>query len=240
MYLRLVDIDPALAAVQQESCVACHDRVFTGVVETGGLRILHSECAQTRTCTECHSTVAHADAVSWPRTTSMEMCFDCHGGDGITDDCMACHTGRLARDRISTGTFAVTHGPEYLQTHGMGRMSTCVPCHQPQRCAGCHGAGLPHGPDFMRTHARSATDADARCQTCHQATFCSDCHVYEMPHTEEFVRGHASTIEADGEDGCRRCHQDPDCTECHERHVHPVTAEQLMQFGFTPRSVPRE
>lgn len=234
MYLNAVDLDRTLSSVSSVTCLRCHDSGMSVPVESAGLRILHFTCAVDRECTECHSPTAHGRALAWPRSSTMEMCFDCHGASGVSDDCELCHTDRLPRDRIRTGSFAVTHGPNYMQTHGMGNMRTCGPCHEPSRCAECHGAGLPHGPDFMTTHGRPARSTNAKCVECHTDSFCIDCHGYEMPHPPEFLPEHASVVDDDGEDGCRRCHAERDCTLCHEKHVHPTTLDQLRSLGVLP------
>lgn len=230
MVLRVKAIDPTLAAVDAAQCDACHAKGIEQAVESAGLRIVHASCAQGRDCTSCHSTTAHGEAVSWPRTSTMDMCFDCHGVGGATAECDACHSARLPRDRVKTGTFAVTHGPDYLKTHGMGQMSSCGACHPPAKCESCHGPGVPHAVDFVNKHAAEAKAKTAKCTGCHQKKFCDDCHQTSMPHTVEFKRGHGAIVDASGEKPCLRCHEKADCTSCHESHVHPVTAEQMEQF----------
>lgn len=231
MYLDIGDVDPTLASVADASCIACHDGQIEQVVESAGLRILHAECATTRTCVTCHSPTAHGEALAWPRSATMDMCFDCHGTDVAPDACDLCHSARLPKDRVQTGTFAVTHGPNYLETHGMGNMRTCSACHESGKCERCHGAGLPHGSGFMNKHATFAQDASADCTGCHESGFCMDCHGMEMPHPASFTPQHASIVEADGDTLCNRCHGGTDCSECHEKHVHPVTLDQLRSLG---------
>ena len=232
MWMGVSDADPSLAVVPADRCISCHAEVMDRTSESAGLRIAHATCALTRECGECHSTVAHGGASAWPRTSTMEMCFDCHGKSGAPDECDVCHAARLPSDRIQSSTFAVTHGPNYLRTHGMGRMSTCSACHEARKCAKCHGTGIPHEHGFVNAHGPSALSKQARCTDCHLKRFCSECHGYAMPHTRRFLLGHASTVKKDGEDGCRRCHADPDCSACHVKHIHPVDAEQIERLGI--------
>lgn len=231
MYLPLVGVDPTLADVPSARCTSCHEAVLAGLVESGGLRIKHEICAQGQACTDCHSPTAHGAALSWPRTTAMDPCFECHATAGITTACDACHAGRLPSERIKSGPFVVTHGPDYLKTHGMGRMTTCSACHEQDRCARCHGAGVPHGVKFVQQHASQAASSAAKCSGCHVEAFCSDCHAYPMPHPAEFTPQHADIVEKDGRDGCLTCHVESDCVRCHVKHVHPTTLNQLRGLG---------
>lgn len=232
MWLKLTAVDPSVAVVPSARCASCHEDVTKRISDSEGLRIKHDTCAVTRECTDCHSPTAHGTATTWPRTSTMEMCFDCHGEGGATDECDSCHAERLPEDRIQSSTFAVTHGPNHLKTHGLGKMSSCTACHESSKCEKCHGTGLPHSIGFVNAHGPAAKSTKARCTGCHEKKFCSDCHVYQMPHTRAFMRGHAKTVEDKGEASCRRCHADPDCDECHRQHIHPVTLEQLNILGI--------
>lgn len=232
MYLPLLKVDPTLASVHPDKCNSCHRDAIGDPVESAGLRILHESCAPTRSCTDCHSPTAHGSAVSWARSSNMEMCFDCHGAEGIDDACDLCHSERLPSDRVQSGTFAVTHGPKYLQTHGMGDMQSCGPCHDESKCVGCHGAGLPHGPDFVKKHPEPSVSPAARCDDCHdKESFCLACHGYAMPHAASFLPEHSTIVKRDGPTGCLRCHEVADCDTCHVAHVHPTTTEQLGLLG---------
>lgn len=230
MVMRVADVDPTLASVESSRCAGCHEGLEERISEASGLRIAHKTCAAGRECAACHSPTAHGAAVSWPRTVTMEMCFECHGGSSAPDDCDVCHASRLPADRIKSGTFAVTHGADWRKTHGLGDMRTCVACHDSSKCDKCHGTGVPHSADFVIKHGEPATSADAKCLECHVRAFCSDCHGYEMPHPVEFRRGHARIVERDGEKRCERCHDPADCVRCHEDHVHPTTIEQLERI----------
>lgn len=235
MTLRLRPVDPSVGFVPDGSCAGCHDQDIAKVTNVRGLRIRHSTCALGSDCTSCHATAAHGNQVSWPRTPQMASCLECHDLMGAPQDCDACHVGRLPSDRITTGSFAVTHGPNAMETHGMGAMGTCSACHAAEKCTGCHGSGVPHSGDFAARHGAAASDPAADCESCHRAAYCSDCHQYELPHPETFLPDHPRIVEADGEAVCLRCHVKNDCESCHVAHVHPTTLDQQERLGITGR-----
>lgn len=208
-----------VAAVPDSRCVACHDHLNDLPVVRNGLRIAHASCASGAVCSDCHSNVAHGESTSWARTYSMDSCLGCHVPEKKTA-CDLCHEGRLPSGRITSGSFAVTHGPEWRSTHGMGDATTCMVCHTQDDCVGCHGAGLPHDADFFGKHGTYSIQAEAKCSGCHEESFCNDCHQIPMPHGDDFTQGHALDA-AEQPALCERCHADSDCTTCHEKHVHP-------------------
>lgn len=219
--------DTVAAQVRDASCTSCHGDL-AGVTVSSGLRIDHGQCAVGSTCVDCHSTVAHGDAVSWPTTYHMDYCLRCHDSAQVSSSCDTCHVGKLDKTRPSTGPWAVTHGPDWERTHGMGDMATCSACHAEDYCARCHGAGVPHTERFFMAHGRYALEQSASCSSCHRdETFCSDCHGMEMPHTTSFTRDHSDIVDADGDSACLKCHLEEDCTTCHVKHVHPGGAVSL-------------
>lgn len=217
--LRFVGNPRDLAKVDDTTCLTCHQDVMDIVAEVEGVRINHAYCATEADCTDCHASVTHGREISWVRTYDMETCLACHVAEGPVK-CETCHTGRLAEDRITTGVFAITHGPNWEETHGMGDPATCAACHTAASCQTCHGVGVPHETQFMRVHSDFAQQGDAQCGDCHEERFCDDCHGLAMPHPNAFVRAHAKSAGEDRE-LCRRCHLEPDCLVCHETHVHP-------------------
>lgn len=228
----MAEVDPSIAYVASAKCSTCHETQLEKPTESSGLRVRHETCAVGRECTDCHSPVAHGTAVSWPRTVTMEMCFECHGKGNVGAECDSCHTAKLPTDRVQSGSFSVTHGPNYKQTHGMGSMDTCAACHVQAKCAKCHGPGLPHEPDFVSKHGPFTRAPNAKCTTCHVERFCTDCHLYSMPHPARFVADHSDVVERDGQAGCLRCHAQNDCQQCHLDHVHPVTLDQQKRLGI--------
>lgn len=227
------DVSRDLTAIDDQTCLECHQTVMDGTVEADGVNVNHAYCSTANPCTDCHSTVAHGREISWIRTYDMETCLSCHVDVGSVD-CATCHVGRLAEDRITTGTFAITHGPQWKETHGMGDSSTCTACHTAAACQTCHGAGVPHEARFLSVHAEYAKDPEQLCIDCHDQRFCDDCHGLAMPHPNQFVRAHAQYAEQD-EELCRRCHLQPDCTICHETHVHPGGAIDSLPGGGETR-----
>ncbi len=217
------------SVVADGRCLSCHGTVLEQVTSRNGIRIAHVTCSVSSACTDCHAATAHGAAVDWLRVYDMDTCLECHVSESATM-CDLCHEGRLESDRITSGIFAITHGAQWQQTHGMGDAFTCTVCHTAANCEKCHGVGLPHTGDFLQGHSEYAVDESARCQTCHEPRFCDDCHGLEMPHSMAFTRDHADAAEKDGS-LCLRCHADPDCTECHETHVHPGGAIGSLDPG---------
>lgn len=222
-----------LSVVDDSRCMECHENVYSGPVSSSGIRIDHALCTPGLDCTQCHSTTAHGRAVSWVRTYDMETCLECHVSEDLAD-CALCHEGRLPEDRITTGVFSVTHGPQWEQTHGMGNSATCAACHTAADCETCHGPGLPHGESFMSEHADYSTRAEAQCFSCHETRFCAGCHGLDMPHSRAFVVEHAAEAGADRV-LCERCHAESDCIVCHETHVHPGGAIGTLPGGDSSR-----
>ncbi len=205
--------------VDDQQCLACHKSIGEQVVSAKGLRIDHQACASGRQCVDCHSSVAHG-ATRWVRGYDMEACLECHVAKSAPTACDTCHVERDRADRISTGSFAITHGPQWRKTHGMGNMANCAVCHTAAKCETCHGVGLPHDKEFIQQHGAVSRNPAAKCESCHEQRFCDSCHGLQMPHTRAFTRDHAVQAKANRA-LCNRCHADPDCTECHVKHVHP-------------------
>jgi hypothetical protein len=210
-----------ISGIPDETCLSCHDAVMKKTVTRDGLSIQHSKCAKGRVCTDCHSETAHGTSVQWPKTPQMNQCLDCHDTARVRSGCNTCHSGRSMEQRLLTGEWAVTHGPNWKQTHGMGTLHTCVSCHPDEFCVRCHGIPLPHNADFIRLHPLSAQSNRKDCAVCHQQTFCDGCHQTPMPHPFAFTPNHFVDVYARGQAICMRCHIQDDCTNCHVRHVHP-------------------
>lgn len=207
------------AAVPDKVCDGCHDSIASKTTVANGLRIEHSSCAEGSSCSDCHSATAHGAKTTWMRVYDMDLCLECHVTKASVK-CDLCHEGRATEKRIQSGVFAVTHGPDWQKTHGMGNMATCSVCHTAATCDKCHGPGLPHDAEFMRKHSSYATASSAKCTMCHKQSFCDDCHGMKMPHPAGFTKNHEK-ISNENPDACKKCHSDVDCTTCHEMHVHP-------------------
>ena len=211
--------DRDAAKVPDSRCEACHEKVLQGVVVSNGMRIDHAKCAANASCTECHSSTAHGSATRWVRSYDMDRCLECHAATGNVK-CDLCHQGKNRSARVKSSTFAVTHGPKWKTTHGMGDAATCTVCHKAGDCVDCHGVGVPHEPKFVEAHASYATQPKAKCASCHKEAFCDSCHGTEMPHQAGFTPQHP-TLAKKQPDLCKRCHEASDCTTCHAKHVHP-------------------
>jgi len=207
--------------IDRDNCLGCHAEVLTRTVERG-LRISHASCAATGACDECHSATAHLTATRWITEPTMEACVACHRDRGATVACDACHAERSQEVRLTRGPWAVTHGPNWKQTHGMGDLRTCNACHEPSKCVKCHGVELPHPVGFGGTHSAAAMGAPDSCAQCHdRRAFCDDCHGIEMPHPAEFLPTHMDVAGSLEDPVCLKCHYQEDCDLCHVTHVHP-------------------
>ena len=212
---------PALF-IPNARCNACHadDLADAGAVGTA-YRIDHDSCAPYGACTTCHSQTAHLSPNTKFNGLDMFDCLSCHNKTNQSVDCGTCHESRLPADRLRTGSFAVTHSAQWQQTHGMGAMSACSACHDQNRCAGCHGVGVPHAYGFQRVHGSYAVQDGSDCQSCHKEYFCSNCHGIEMPHPAGFKQVHSSQVAELGKQNCETCHVQSDCDTCHILHIHP-------------------
>jgi len=231
---RYVPLSPSAArdaaAVSDSRCEACHADALQGVSAAGGIRIKHTTCASALPCTECHSSTAHGSATKWLRSYDMEGCIECHAASKNTR-CDLCHDGQPAAARVKSVAFAVTHGPNWQSTHGMGTATTCIVCHAVGDCAECHGTGVPHEAKYVEVHASDAVQGEARCASCHEDEFCTSCHGTVMPHPAGFTQRHMA--DAKQSELCARCHDESDCTGCHLKHVHPggVTSSTSPKTG---------
>jgi hypothetical protein len=210
-----------ISGIPNETCRSCHEVVMQRTVTRNGLSIKHSLCSKGRQCTDCHSQTAHGAATTWPLTAQMSQCLECHATSAVRSNCTKCHAARSERQRLLTGEWAVTHGPNWKQTHGMGSLSTCAACHPNDYCVRCHGIPLPHNADFLKNHPLAAQTQRKDCAVCHKQTFCDSCHGLEMPHPVAFTPAHPAIVRKQGSTVCMRCHIVDDCTNCHIKHVHP-------------------
>ncbi|MCL2654855.1 MAG: hypothetical protein FWD65_04040 [Coriobacteriia bacterium] len=234
MYTHITDPSQgSLSTTSQTQCTRsdCHVVSELPVATTGGLRISHKNCTDGLRCVQCHPNVAHEEK-SIRNSVDMFNCLTCHRNQGVSVDCNLCHDGRV-QPRIPTATFSVTHGKQWKNTHGLGNMAACDVCHQNKTCAGCHGAGVPHTVNYLRTHGSDAKSSTARCSSvngCHEQSFCDTCHKgFELPHPQSFVKTHSALVKKEGDKRCANCHDPKDCTQCHERHVHPGGAVNLKK-----------
>lgn len=213
---------PASAPVSDAACRTCHVGVSRGTVVAGGIAVRHSDFWATP-CADCHGGTAHAVSDRRYRVPEMDDCLQCHSASANEpSQCSRCHVPGSQKERPGAASWAITHGPTWAQTHGLGDSSTCVSCHAPAYCARCHGVALPHPTDWPQVHGREMSDDDLRaCQTCHNPDWCVSCHQIEMPHPAGFLPAHGPEAERLGGDTCVRCHTQQACDDCHFRSAHP-------------------
>lgn len=235
-----VKLDGPGRPVLRATCVKCHENLPTDVLESQGLRIRHDVCAAAPAeCNSCHNTVAHGATVRWRREPTMDDCLGCHAEYEAQVECDTCHAGKLERERLESGPWQVTHGPEWQGAHGMGDLATCVSCHPASKCIGCHMTEIPHPASFSASHGKQALSDKARCSQCHRSEeWCTACHGVEMPHPEGFLKVHSRSAKSRSDAKCTRCHAPEDCINCHVAHTHPGLTEGTMgasqQQGGTP------
>ena len=222
MGLRLAPVNSGpIAGIPNDTCLSCHQAVMKQVVSNNGISIKHSDCSKGRLCTDCHSNVAHGVAVKWAKAYQMNQCLDCHATSKVRSDCTMCHSARSEQSRLNTGEWAVTHGPNWKQTHGMGDLQTCV------SSAPTTSACAATGSRFLTTPTSSALTRSRRratARTARSATpivLATNCHGLPMPHPVDFTPAHPQIVQKQGATVCYRCHIKDDCTNCHVAHVHP-------------------
>lgn len=202
-----------------DGCRACHVQDIEGEVRGGSIRLLHDVCVQGQACVSCHGDVTHGDAARVRRVHAMESCVACHQQEEATVECDVCHSARTQQERLESGSWQVTHGPQIIQAHGLGDLSSCGICHSPEHCVGCHGTALPHPIGFGQAHGEEALRDPGVCAACHETSaMCVPCHGIEMPHPGGFLAEHAAIATAVDDPACTRCHDVRQCATCHERH----------------------
>lgn len=202
-------------------CMRCHTSL-EGTLENNGIKIKHSSCAVEDSCVACHKTTAHRTKDGPTGSYTMDGCYSCHSSLQNSKDCTLCHADKGARTGQTNSSWAVTHGPNWETTHGMGNLDTCATCHKPETCVKCHGTGVPHTSNFFNLHGAAAKDKGQNCVSCHKPKFCSDCHNgFDMPHPKGFLQKHSSIAKNDKDPSCLKCHSINDCNGCHAAHVHP-------------------
>ncbi len=226
---------PVESNVESRQCLVCHEGGMTVTTASDGLRMNHRAPVDAGwECRSCHPGTGHEVAATLGGYT-MDMCLSCHSVNPENlATCDVCHVeGARPETREQASPWRITHGANWESTHGMGDVATCGGCHAPSYCGRCHGANVPHPPNYLPIHGRdtlSRDDGAAQCLGCHRSDSCDGCHGIEMPHPVEFAREHATEMRADAEIEavCARCHTEESCVACHVRHTHP---------GLTPETI---
>ncbi len=182
-------------------------------------------------CVDCHNTIAHKKAVPSIKFGRMEDCLECHNNQDTSSECGLCHLTEVDRKRrMVKGPWQLTHGPNWRNLHGMGKLATCSACHVKDACARCHQIDLPHPLGFMGIHGDQSKEFSASCRICHKQSFCSDCHRVSMPHPDGFLSQHSREYKQKSKKICLSCHTVQSCNLCHEMHTHP---------GLLPKDIKR-
>ncbi|HWO70196.1 MAG TPA: NapC/NirT family cytochrome c [Actinomycetota bacterium] len=87
------------AAVPNAACLQCHEDILAGNVHDPrtGITVSHRNIVELGgKCLNCHSTVAHGEAVAYGSAThpTMSACLRCHNDRIAPLECNLCHTGR--------------------------------------------------------------------------------------------------------------------------------------------------
>lgn len=231
-----------VAWISDDGCLLCHKDYETLITMSGGLRMSHVGLAEAGfRCAECHAEVAHRSPDAKMAGYKMSTCATCHNNVNVSGQCDTCHTGKTDSSEARTldPEWAATHGPNWQQMHGMGDLSTCVLCHDPRKCEGCHGVGLPHNQAFAAEHGAQAIADRTACGPCHTTSYCESCHGIDMPHPDGFLPEHSSIAVGFEDPACARCHTTTNCNECHERHAHPGKPQPLRPPGARDRQGPQ-
>ncbi len=214
---------PHGSAVADGACRSCHRNELGITIDVLGVRVRHEEVLG-RNCAACHGGSGHNIAGHLYRAPSMDACVACHPTNA-TDvaTCDFCHTGRSTGKSKGASAWKATHGPGWEKTHGSGDLTTCVQCHAPSKCSGCHGVGLPHPASWMRQHGVTTFRTGVEvCHRCHGAEWCTDCHGgVEMPHPVAFLPTHGKEAGRIGPAACLHCHVSQSCDACHYQSAHP-------------------
>jgi nitrate/TMAO reductase-like tetraheme cytochrome c subunit len=217
--------------VDEDNCLACHDRIIDDVITKDNLRVSHSEIINAGwRCVDCHANVGHQSFTVGARlsTPSMDKCITtCHKSKhNAATNCRICHLRkpRVKPTNITTmGTLA--HNKNWDKNHGMNALSTCRVCHNKHFCRDCHFVNIPHESNWPDKHGKKAITYSGSCNQCHKAKFCNNtCHAnVSLPHSLPYRH----TKEANRKPGpgrCIVCHQRQNCVDCHAIHAQHLKA----------------
>lgn len=207
---------PGLAMnVSNTECRGCHEEVTTGVRESRGIRVRHSDfVAVGARCLDCHGSVGHAAKPGRARRPTMDTCLSCHDNITASTECTTCHTADIAvAESIPEG---------YPKVH-LSQDRPCGGCHTLELCTACHGLEMPHPATFAlpEQHAPLAAfdKKEKLCFRCHKPDECLRCHQAFAAHGPDWKQTHGFGGRAAG-DGCKNCHNESAaknyCDLCHK------------------------
>lgn len=238
--------EPDPGSVDSGACLRCHAQVRSGVIESRGIRVRHSDILETgAACRDCHNSVSHPGVAIEPSKPSMDYCVTCHDGSRAPSDCETCH--------IKDSALRPDTGRGYSKLKVSSAWDVCYRCHNEKPCLSCHGVRMPHPPGWSPNepgggglgHARDGFTKREVCWRCHfakdkpfqpAAEACS-CHgiLGRVHGGEVWVREHGP--EAVGQRGgtnaeCFACHTQTLCDSCHP----PSYRERYAPNPSAPRS----
>lgn len=214
-------------STEPAGCALCHvggelapGEVALSELPTPRLRFSHAahlrgeddDVESNGTCEACHRGVREVALATRAQLPTMELCWQCHGGDGIgrrasgaSHACTSCHPA------AADGTLPQEiEGQLFLPPAWMH--------------------GVDHDRDFMVRHRWLAADHATLCAECHRDRECEDCHdgrvrpSARLPtiqrrtlHPGDFLQTHAVAARRNQPE-CTSCHTvQRFCTECHAR-----------------------
>jgi hypothetical protein len=200
--------------VAKSDCASCHGR---GLARTVPRTFLRHDQAFMRS----HGTLAASLGAVCARCHAASECASCHDATQPTP-LEVRFPERIDRELIHRADFVARHAFE-----AKASPATCLRCHQPSSCDGCHvergvsgqspGAASPHpigwiGPDTSSPtfHGRHARRDIVSCAACHDqgpATNCIRCHKVGGSGGNPHPSGWRS----------QRSPSDATCRYCHER-----------------------
>ena len=216
---------PGYTVVTSAPCSRCHLSEISGTIqiEDRALRVSHDEpLAAGAVCLDCH--ILDADAQMGNATVGMSACLRCHNDTDTSADCSTCHTGDVS--------LAVR--AKKIAMHDAGRVLVpypdCYSCHEPGPCDSCHGARLPHPPNYALGHYYDAAvdlweHGGDNCFKCHpdvgnRSCYRSGCHDVEMPLHSTDPRFESNHMNQNLWGTCDSCHNrmrvyPSTCAMCH-------------------------
>jgi hypothetical protein len=211
--------------VDNNTCLACHDKVLYGLSRTKTVKMSHREVIDSGwRCVDCHGEAGHIiDRANKGQlqTASMDKCLDCHLSEPRLSRCGLCHIDQKIADKTPdnpTKSGILAHAGTWGgKKHAVPDAQTCRMCHEKAFCKTCHGVELPHSEDsWPATHGATAKQNADSCQACHGQNFCVSCHGIEMPHPPNYYQNHLNGVE--NKQDCVKCHSAFECLACHETH----------------------
>jgi hypothetical protein len=163
-------------------------------------------------CVYCHDRVAGSQKTESGRLPPMKLCFGCHDGLKVNNECELCHGDNIMLTDIHPRDWRSTHGDEALVDKDY-----CMQCHRHERdCQNCHQGdnltGNIHQLNYMFNHGLEAGSEIVDCTTCHDnRNFCVACHEGEnriplLHSSPGWLANHGQAAKNDIEN-CASCHE---------------------------------